>query len=37
LPCATRFFARRAFSFRWRVRRRIFIDRRLSRLPMRCQ
>ena len=24
----------RAFSFRWRVLRRIFIERRLSRLPM---
>jgi len=37
LPCSTRFFARRALSFRCRVRRRIFIDRRLSRLPMRSQ
>jgi hypothetical protein len=25
----------RALSFRWRVLRRIFIERRLSRLPMR--
>ena len=32
---AVRFFARRALSFRCLVRRRIFIDRRLSRLPMR--
>ena len=31
------FFAMRAFSFRCRVRRRIFIDRRLSRRPMRSQ
>src|SRR5215831_6094992 len=28
---------RRALSFRWLVRRRIFIERRLSRLPMRSQ
>jgi hypothetical protein len=31
------FFAMRALSFRCRVRRRIFIDRRLSRRPMRSQ
>src|SRR6185437_2649927 len=31
------FFARRALSFLCRVRRRIFIDRRLSRRPMRSQ
>ena len=31
------FFAMRAFSFRCRVRRRIFIDRRLSRRPIRSQ
>src|SRR5580693_8138882 len=31
------FLATRAFSFFCRVRRRIFIDRRLSRRPMRSQ
>jgi len=30
-------FAVRAFNFRCRVRRRIFIDRRLSRRPIRSQ
>src|SRR5665213_686339 len=34
---AARFLARRAFHFPCRTRRRIFIDRRLSRLPMRSQ
>jgi hypothetical protein len=32
-----RFLARRAFNLPCRTRRRIFIDRRLSRLPMRSQ
>jgi hypothetical protein len=32
---AVRFFAMRALSFRCLVRRRIFMERRLSRLPMR--
>jgi hypothetical protein len=31
---APRFFARRALSFLCRIRRRIFIERRLSRLPI---
>ena len=31
---APRFFAIRALSFRCRIRRRIFIERRLSRLPI---